>query len=337
MNELFAETEADVAVYLVSEESIGKRLDQFAAEMSGLTRSAAARRIEAGTITVDGRQVAKKYLLCKGEQVEIAESAPVDCTALPQDIPLDVVYEDGDIIVVNKPVGMVVHPAAGNPDGTLVNALLYHCKGTLSGVNGVIRPGIVHRIDKDTSGLLVAAKNDNAHLFLAEQLKEHRINRIYYAVAVGNFKEDSGTVDAPIGRHPVDRKRMAVLRNAELHAREAVTHWNVLARGEANGNSFTLLRCELETGRTHQIRVHMASIGHPLLGDAVYGGNKTSFEAHHRNLLQGQCLHAGELYLMHPTTGEPLALHAPMPQEMQKVICLIFGEDVLCGVERSAP
>ncbi len=336
MNDFLAETDADVAVYTVSEENIGKRLDLFAAEMGGLTRSAAARRIEEGTITVDGRTVPKKYLLRAGETVALVETAPVDCQALPQDIPLDVVYEDGDIIVVNKPVGMVVHPAAGNPDGTLVNALLYHCKGTLSGVNGVIRPGIVHRIDKDTSGLLVAAKNDRAHLLLAEQLKEHRINRIYYAVAVGNFKEDSGTVDAPIGRHPVDRKRMAVLRNAELHAREAVTHWNVLARGEANGNAFTLLRCELETGRTHQIRVHMASVGHPLLGDAVYGGNKTAFEAHHRNLLCGQCLHAGELYFIHPTTKEPLALRAPMPQEMEKVIRLLFGEDILCAMAGSA-
>lgn len=336
MNDFVAETGADVAVYPVSEEHVGKRLDQFAAEMSGLTRSAAARRVEEGTITVNGKTVAKKYLLRAGETVELAEVAPVDCQALPQNIPLDVVYEDGDLIVVNKPVGMVVHPAAGNPDGTLVNALLYHCKGTLSGVNGVIRPGIVHRIDKDTSGLLVAAKNDRAHLLLAEQLKEHRINRIYYAVAVGNLKEESGTVDAPIGRHPVDRKRMAVLRNPELHARDAVTHWNVLARGEANGNAFTLLRCELETGRTHQIRVHMASIGHPLLGDAVYGGNKTAFEAHHHNLLCGQCLHAGELYFIHPTTKEPIALRAPMPQEMQKVVRLLFGEDVLCLVEGSA-
>lgn len=329
MNDFYMETDVDTAVYTVSAEHIGKRLDQFAAEMSGLTRSAAARRIEEGGITVGGKTVAKKYPLREGDTVEIAEVAPVDCQALPQDIAIDVVYEDGDIIVVNKPVGMVVHPAAGNPDGTLVNALLYHCKGTLSGVNGVIRPGIVHRIDKDTSGLLVAAKNDSAHLFLAEQLKGHRINRIYYAIAIGNFKEDSGTVDAPIGRHPVDRKRMAVIRNADLRARDAVTHWNVLARGEANGNAFTLLRCELETGRTHQIRVHMASIGHPLLGDEVYGGNKTSFESHHRNLIQGQCLHAGELYFIHPTTKEPIALRAPMPSQMEKVIRLIFGEDFL--------
>ncbi len=229
--------------------------------------------------------------------------------------------------MVNKPVGMVVHPAAGNPDGTLVNALLFHCKESLSGVGGVIRPGIVHRIDKETSGLLVVAKNDPTHLFLAEQLKGHRIRRTYYAIAIGNLKEERGTVNAPIGRHPIDRKRMAVIRNAELRSREAITHWQVLARGEADGQCFTLIRCELETGRTHQIRVHLASIGHPLLGDPLYGGASTRFEAKHKLLIQGQCLHAGELTFTHPATKEEVHFTAPMPNELQKAIRLIFGED----------
>jgi 23S rRNA pseudouridine1911/1915/1917 synthase len=217
-----------------------------------------------------------------------------------------------------------VHPAAGNPTGTLVNALLYHCGASLSGVGGVVRPGIVHRIDKDTSGLLVVAKNDEAHLHLSAQLKEHHVSRIYTAIAVGNFREESGTVDAPIGRHPVDRKKMAVIHNSELRSRDAVTHWSVLARGEADGNSFTLLRCQLETGRTHQIRVHMASVGHPLLGDAVYGGANTRFEAKHRASIVGQCLHAGELHLTHPRTGKEMQFSAPMPQNMQHVVDILF-------------
>ncbi|MBQ3014314.1 MAG: RluA family pseudouridine synthase, partial [Clostridia bacterium] len=230
-------------------------------------------------------------------------------------------------IVINKPVGMVVHPAAGNPSGTLVNALLYHCGESLSGVGGVIRPGIVHRIDKDTSGLLVVAKNDEAHLALSAQLKEHHVSRIYTAVAIGNFREEEGTVNAPIGRHPVDRKKMAVIHNSELRSREAVTHWSVLARGEADGNSFTLLRCQLETGRTHQIRVHMASVGHPLLGDAVYGGANTRFESRHRASITGQCLHAGELRLTHPRTGEEMQFFAPIPANMQHVVDILFKNE----------
>ena len=189
-----------------------------------------------------------------------------------------------------------------------------------------MRPGIVHRIDKNTSGLLVVAKNDETHLKLSEQLKGHRINRIYTAIALGNFKEESGTVDAPIGRHPIDRKRMAVIRSEEMRAREAVTHWSVLSRGECDGNAFTLLRCELETGRTHQIRVHMSYIGHPLLGDDVYGGANTRFEARHRALIQGQCLHAGELSFVHPRTGKPVSFKAPMPQEMQRLSDILFGD-----------
>ena len=226
---------------------------------------------------------------------------------LPQDIPLDVVYEDGDVIVVNKPVGMVVHPAPGHPDGTLVNALLHHCGDTLSGINGALRPGIVHRIDRDTSGLIIAAKNDRAHLALAAQLQDHSLARVYEAVAVGSFREDSGTVDAPIGRHPVDRKRMAVEPRT---GRPAVTHWSVLARYRG----FTHVECRLETGRTHQIRVHLASIGHPLLGDTVYGSRKPWPG------LAGQCLHARRLKFTHPSTGRPVELECPLPDWFQTVL-----------------
>ncbi len=316
--------ENEARIFTATDGDIGKRLDQFAAEAADLTRSAAARLIEEGAITLNGKKAAKNLRLRAGDCIELLLPEPEPSEAIPQDIPLDIVYEDSDLLVVNKPVGMVVHPAAGNPDGTLVNALLYHCKDSLSGVGGVIRPGIVHRIDKETSGLLVVAKNDPAHLVLAEQLKGHRIRRTYYAVAIGNFKEDSGTVDAPIGRHPVDRKRMAVIRNPELNAREAVTHWQVLARGECDGQSFTLLRCELETGRTHQIRVHLSSIGHPLLGDPLYGGAGTRFEARHKTLITGQCLHAGELTFTHPTTGKEVHFEAPLPLEMEKAVQLIF-------------
>ena len=302
----------------------GGRIDSFLAEKTELSRSAAARLCEEGAVFVDGKAQGKKYALRVGEVVSFSVPEAIPTEAKPENIPLDIVFEDDDIIVVNKPIGMVVHPAAGNPTGTLVNALLYHCGTSLSGVGGVIRPGIVHRIDKDTSGLLVVAKNDEAHLALSAQLKEHHISRIYTAIAVGNFREESGTVDAPIGRHPVDRKKMAVIHNSELRSRDAVTHWSVLARGEADGNNFTLLRCQLETGRTHQIRVHMASVGHPLLGDTVYGGANTRFESRHRSSIIGQCLHAGELRLTHPRTGEEMQFTAPMPQNMQHVVDILF-------------
>ena len=226
------------------------------------------------------------------------------------------VFEDKDIIVVNKPRGMVVHPAPGNYSGTLVNALLYHCKGSLSGIGGVIRPGIVHRIDKDTGGLLVVAKNDASHLFLADQIRVHDVERIYYAIVLGNLKEDSGVVDAPIGRHPTDRKRMAVIRSPEMRSRNAVTHWSVVERFGA----FTLVRCELETGRTHQIRVHMSSIGHPLLGDEVYGGAGTQFGAKNKKLIAGQCLFAAELRLTHPSTGEEMTFKADLPEYFEELL-----------------
>ena len=248
-----------------SEESKNQRLDAFlASSLDGLTRSQATRLIESGEVAVNGRAVGKSYKLAGGEDIAVTLPEPEPVEAVPQDIPLDVVYEDADVIVVNKPSGMVVHPAPGHPDGTLVNALLYHCAGTLSGIGGALRPGIVHRIDRDTSGLLIVAKNDFAHQSLSAQLADRSLSRVYEAVVHGGFRADSGTVNAPIGRHPVDRKRMAV---TEKNSRHAVTHWEVIERYAG----FTHIRCKLETGRTHQIRVHMAHIGHPLLGDMVYG------------------------------------------------------------------
>jgi 23S rRNA pseudouridine1911/1915/1917 synthase len=312
----------------VTAESEGMRLDAFLSSQTQLTRSASVRLIEQERVKREGasKPLDKKDKVKTGERFWVEIPAPEPAEALPEKIPLTVVYEDRDIIVVNKPKGMVVHPAPGNPGGTLVNALLYHCGGSLSGIGGVIRPGIVHRIDKDTEGLLVVAKNDASHLGLAAQLKGHHIDRIYTAIVLGNLREESGVVDAPIGRHPVDRKKMAVIRNEEYTSREAVTHWKVLARGEGDGNSFTYLRCQLETGRTHQIRVHMASVGHPLLGDPLYGGSNTRFEAKHKALIQGQCLHAGELSFTHPTTGKEMHFTCPLPPEMEKTVRILFGE-----------
>ena len=286
----------------------GERLDAFLARsVPGLTRSAAQKLLEDGAVTLSGRPGKKNDRTVVGIKVSVTLPDPEPLDVLPQNIPLDVVYEDDDVIVVNKPVGMVVHPAPGHPDGTLVNALLYHCGSSLSGINGVLRPGIVHRIDRDTSGLIIAAKNDRAHLALAAQLQDHTLARVYEAVAVGSLKEDSGTVDAPIGRHPVDRKKMAVDRK---NGRPAVTHWSVLARYPG----YTRVECRLETGRTHQIRVHMASIGHPLLGDVVYG-NKKPFPG-----LAGQCLHAKRLRFLHPSTGEPVEVECPLPQWFTDVL-----------------
>ncbi len=309
----------------VSSESfdIGKRADAFIAEKTGLTRSAISRLMEGGMITLGGRAVAKNYKLRAGDCFEVVLPRPTESEAQPEDIPLDVVYEDSDIIVINKSKGMVVHPAAGNADGTLVNALLYHCRGSLSGIGGVARPGIVHRIDKDTGGLLVVAKNDEAHLNLAEQIKEHKVERIYYALVLGNFNEDSGTVDAPIGRHPTDRKKMAVVR-ALGKGREAITHWSV----EERFGRFTFIKCRLETGRTHQIRVHMSSIGHPLLGDGVYGGDGTQFGARHRQLISGQCLFAAELRLTHPRTGEHMTFNAELPEYFTALLEELRGQSI---------
>ena len=286
----------------------GERADQFIARLvPELTRSAAQRLLEEGAVTLAGRPVKKNYKTAPGDVLAVALPEPEPVDAVPQDIPLDVVYEDGDVIVVNKPVGMVVHPAAGHPDGTLVNALLYHCGESLSGINGALRPGIVHRIDRDTSGLLIAAKNDFAHQALAEQLQDHSLYREYEAVCVGTLREDAGTVDAPIGRHPVERKKMVVDRK---NGRAAVTHWQELERYPG----YTHIRCRLETGRTHQIRVHMASIGHPLLGDTVYGAKKPVPG------LAGQCLHARRLSFIHPRTGERVTVECPLPDYFTQVL-----------------
>lgn len=290
-----------------SEENKNQRLDAFlASSLDGLTRSQAARLIESGEVAVNGRAVSKSYKLAGGEDVAVTLPEPEPVEAVPQDIPLDVVYEDADVIVVNKPSGMVVHPAPGHPDGTLVNALLYHCAGTLSGVGGALRPGIVHRIDRDTSGLIIAAKNDAAHQYLSAQLADHTLARTYECIVVGALREDRGTVDAPIARHPTDRKRMAVVAGG----REAVTHWEVIARYPG----YTHVRCRLETGRTHQIRVHMAYIGHPILGDTVYGAKKEVPG------LTGQCLHAVGLRFLHPRTHEVMELSCPLPEEFTRML-----------------
>ena len=286
----------------------GTRLDAYlAAQVEELTRSAAARLTEEGLVTAGGRALQKNYKLQGGETilVQLPEPEPVDVVA--QDIPLDVVYEDEDVIVVNKPVGMVVHPAPGHPDGTLVNALLHHCGDSLSGIGGQLRPGIVHRIDRDTSGLIIAAKNDFAHQSLAAQLQDHSLARTYRAVVVGNLREDGGTVDAPIGRHATDRKKMAV---TDKNSRAAVTHWQVLERFRG----YTYIQCRLETGRTHQIRVHMAYIGHPLYGDTVYGAKKPAPD------MTGQCLHAVALAFTHPRTGRRMELTCPLPEEFTDLL-----------------
>ena len=286
----------------------GVRLDSFlAASLPELTRSAAARLIETGQVTVDGRTASKSARLAGGEAVDVTLPEPEAIEALPQEIPLDVAYEDGDVIVVNKPAGLVVHPAPGHPDGTLVNALLYHCGDSLSGVGGALRPGIVHRIDRDTSGLIIAAKNDAAHQALSAQLQDHSLARTYEAVVVGNLREDAGTVDAPIGRHHTDRKKMAV---TDRGGKRAVTHWETLERFPG----YTHVRCRLETGRTHQIRVHMAYIGHPLCGDTVYGAKKPVPG------LAGQCLHAVGLRFIHPRTGETVELACPLSGEFEAVL-----------------
>ncbi|MBQ5349818.1 MAG: RluA family pseudouridine synthase [Oscillospiraceae bacterium] len=285
----------------------GERIDALLARC-GYTRSAAVRMIETGRVTRGGEAVKKSERTRAGDVYlveEPEEAAP--SAAEPQDIPLEVVYEDSDVIVVNKPRGLVVHPAPGHPDGTLVNALLYRCGDSLSGVGGELRPGIVHRLDRDTSGLIIAAKNDFSHLSLSAQLADRSLSRVYEAVVHGSFRNDSGTVDAPIGRHPTDRKRMAV---TDRNSRPAVTHWEVIARYRG----FTHVRCVLETGRTHQIRVHMAHIGHPLLGDMVYGAGKPE------KGLEGQCLHARELKFRHPRTGEEIRLGSDLPDYFTSVL-----------------
>ena len=288
------------ALYALPEDE-GKRMDKYLSEqLPDKTRSFLAKLCGDGRILVNGAVQGKNYKLKAGDSITVEIPAPVSLSAEPEDIPLDIVYEDGDLLVVNKPKGMVVHPAAGNYSHTLVNALLYHCGGSLSGIGGVVRPGIVHRIDKDTSGLLIIAKNDRAHQGLAGQIKEHSFTREYETVVHGNIKTDEGTVDAPLGRHPSDRKKMAVTQN---HSRNAVSHYQVLERF----GSFTHLAVRLETGRTHQIRVHMAYLGHPVAGDEDYGPKKAV------KGLAGQCLHARKIGFIHPVTGKYLEFTSDLP------------------------
>ncbi|MBR6510362.1 MAG: RluA family pseudouridine synthase [Clostridia bacterium] len=281
------------------EETKPLRVDVFAANETDISRSRIASLIETGNITVNDKSIKKNAKLQKGDRIKIILPDPEVYDIKAENIPLDILYEDDDLLVVNKPKGMVVHPAAGNFDGTLVNALMYHCKDSLSGINGVMRPGIVHRIDKNTSGLLMVAKNDVAHISLAQQIKEHSFTREYIAIAYGNFKDDSGTVNAPIERHPVNRKQMAIVKGG----REAVTHYEVVERF----GGFTYLKLRLETGRTHQIRVHMASLGHPIAGDDVYGPKKVITK------LCGQCLHARKIGFIHPKTNEYMEFESEIP------------------------
>lgn len=338
--EEMVDTEAETVAYAVPAETAGERLDKFISDVGRVTRTAAARLIETACVTVcteRGTPVrpAKNTRLNAGDRVTVTYPAPEAYDVTAEDIPLDIVYEDKDILVVNKPAGMVVHPAPGNYTGTLVNALMFHCGEDLSGVGGVRRPGIVHRIDKDTSGLLVVAKHDAAHAHLAEQIKTHAVSRVYHAICIGCPKEDVGTVDRAIGRDPADRKRMATFPKGSsaipggATVREAVTHYTVLEKfslGSRWGQTFAHIQCELETGRTHQIRVHLASCGHPLLGDPVYGGANTRFGKAHAALLHGQCLHAAELRLTHPRTGELMHFTCPLPPDLDRLLDVLRQE-----------
>lgn len=298
----------DDSIISITVQESAERIDALLARcVPELTRSAAVRLIDEGAVTVGGRPVRKNYKCAVGDEIVLTMPEVSDCELRPQDIPLDIVYEDADLLVVNKPRGMVVHPAPGHPDGTLVNALMHHCGDSLSGIGGEKRPGIVHRIDKDTSGLLIVAKNDFAHLALSAQLSDRSLSRVYEAVVRGGMRENSGTVDAPIGRHPTDRKKMAV---TQKNSRPAVTHWEVIARYRG----YTHIRCRLETGRTHQIRVHMAHIGHPLLGDFTYGAPSPD------KGLEGQCLHARELKFIHPRTGEHVTVATDLPEYFTAVL-----------------
>lgn len=294
--------------FIVEEGQPELRIDRYLSEICpSQSRSYLQKLLKDGAVTVNGSAVKSNYKVSEGDTIVLEVPEAVEPEILPEQLDLDILYEDEDIIVINKPKGMVVHPAAGHSSGTLVNGLMWHCRDNLSGINGVLRPGIVHRIDMDTTGVLVVCKNDSAHGSVAKQLKEHSITRKYYAIVHGVMKADEGTVNAPIGRHPVERKKMAV---NEKNGRSAVTHYRVLERF----SQFTYVECQLETGRTHQIRVHMASIHHPLLGDAVYGPSKCPYT------LQGQTLHAGVLGFIHPRTGEYMEFHAPLPEYFEKML-----------------
>lgn len=295
----------------VTEELAGDRIDKFISEQcEELSRSYIQKLLKSGEVYVGQKVVKPSYKVTEGDMIAFEVPEAVELEIVPEDIPLDIVYEDHDVILVNKPKGMVVHPAAGHYTGTLVNALMFHCKDDLSGINGVLRPGIVHRIDMDTTGILIVCKNDLAHTSIAEQLKEHSITRRYQAIVHGVLKDDEGTIDAPVGRHPQDRKKMCINHQNGKHA---VTHYRVLNRFK----NFTHIECRLETGRTHQIRVHMASLNHPLLGDSVYGPAKCPYK------LQGQTLHAGILGFVHPRTGEYMEFSAPLPEYFQKLLNIL--------------
>ncbi len=304
---LWSEKKATMKTYnYIFDDGESRRLDVFLAENADVTRSYAVTLIENGDVTVNGNSVAKNTKLKQGDIIDVTIPKPQEYSVEPENIPLDIVYEDSSLLVVNKPKDMVVHPAAGNYSGTLVNAILYHCGDSLSGINGVMRPGILHRIDKNTSGLLLVAKNDSAHNFLAEQIKEHSFTREYEAVVYGNLKNDSGTVNAPIARHPVKRKQMAIVEGGK----DAVTHYAVLERF----GDFTHVRLHLETGRTHQIRVHMASLGHAVAGDDVYGPKKVITK------LGGQCLHARKIGFIHPESREYMEFTSELPEYFIKFL-----------------
>ena len=301
---------------ILTADTQGERLDAFLARsMENMSRSAVQKLLEDGCVLRNGKPGKKNDKLNVGDQISVTVPEPKEVDITPTEMALDIVYEDDDVVVINKPKGLVVHPAAGHQDDTLVNGLLHAMQGQLSGINGELRPGIVHRIDKDTSGLLAVAKNDYAHVMLASQLKDHTMARTYECIVCGSFREDSGTVDAPIGRHPTDRKKMCV---TQRNSKEAVTHWEVIARYRG----YTHIRCRLETGRTHQIRVHMAHIGHPILGDMIYGHKKAELGQ------DSQCLHAGALCFRHPRDGRPVMVFAPMPKYFEDVLAKLKGMEL---------
>lgn len=295
--------------YEVLQEQEGERLDKYLSTLyPQLSRSFFQKLIKDESCTVNGKAQKSNYRMCEGDLVKLSFPDAKETAIHPEDIPLDILYEDDDVLIINKPKGMVVHPSAGHGSGTLVNAIMYHCKDSLSGINGDIRPGIVHRIDMDTTGSLIVCKNDESHIQIAEQIKQHSVNRIYVGIVCGNMTEDSGTVEGAIGRHPKDRKRMAI---NERNGKPAVTHYQVLERF----GRYTYMQFRLETGRTHQIRVHMASIGHPLLGDELYSAGKSPFKH-----LEGQCLHAQTIGFIHPRTGGYMEFSAPLPDYFKKLL-----------------
>ncbi len=323
----YLQDEVGTLTFSVAPKDADVRLDVFVSEQMSQTRSSVQNQIDGGFVCVNAQQKPKNYKLRTGDVVTVTPPPLLECDVIPQNIPLDLLYEDDDLLVVNKPKGMVVHPAAGNPDGTLVNALLYHCKSSLSGINGVLRPGIVHRIDRDTSGLLAVAKNDSAHVSLAEQIASHTAERHYRAIVHGGFSNEAGSVCAPIGRHPADRKKMAIVQGG----REATTHYQVLSqyrvRSVQNG-ALADLKLRLETGRTHQIRVHMTHLGHPLLGDAVYGTPRHALDSRYQSLLQGQCLHAKSISFTHPKTGKEMHFESELPAYYQTLLEKIEADKI---------